>query len=722
MRIIVVRLNTTAQLAAFFDALVIIYMKIFSSASLVGALLLLALAPSRAQAPAEPTETHCLMLPLLPAGRAQQAALIVEGEVLGANSFWDGRHRRIYTAHRVRVFKRFKGPAAAEITVLTEGGSVDLERQESTNTLRLATGQQGVLFLYPAPFADVAGAGPAWAAFGSEQGFIRYDLTDLTATEPFRQYASIDEDVYAAVTAVTGQPVTELQPNAELGAARVRLAQPPAANRGQAPVINTLSPRSLSAGTGAVLTITGTGFGAARGAGAVEFRNADDNGQTFVKPQDADYLSWADTQIRVRVPSNGIGGRPAGSGTIRVTTTEQLQATSAVGLNVVYALSNVQEDQALVVSRPRHINQNAGGGYTFRFDPGFAANAAANAAWQRALATWRCQTGINWEVGATRTTTGAANDNENSVGFDLANELPANVLGRTTSYYQGCRDASGSAVFWVKEIDTQFSNSITWQFGPTLALRPQYDFESVAVHELGHAQQLAHIILPTAVMHYAIAAGTNSRAVSAGSDVAGGRLVLRGRSFVAPACGPAPMLPAPLATFTAQGSPVGAELSWTTKQECFLQEFVLERAVDTTAWQLVTTLPAGATTTYRYLDAQQLPGVSYYRLRLRRPDGTLDTAAPQAVTDDASLAAGIQFYPNPLTEGPLQLLYAGTGAGQLSLFFYDAIGRYRGGYSLAYQAGLNQLSVSVDNLRAGLYVVRWRDEAGRTGTTRLVKL
>lgn len=136
-------------------------------------------------------ETHCLLLPLSPAARAAHVPLIVEAEVLDAQGFRAG-NGRIYTRHRLRVYQSLKGRAAAELTVLTEGGTVGLDRQELTNTLRLSPGQQGVFFLEAATFPGVA-AGSGWAVYASQQGFVSYDLSTATAAEPFRRYAALDE-------------------------------------------------------------------------------------------------------------------------------------------------------------------------------------------------------------------------------------------------------------------------------------------------------------------------------------------------------------------------------------------------------------------------------------------------------------------------------------------------------------------------------------------------
>ncbi|WBO84357.1 matrixin family metalloprotease [Hymenobacter yonginensis] len=667
-----------------------------------------------------PAEARCLVLPLSLAERAAVAPLVVEAEVLSARSFWDAGHRRIYTAHQLRVFSALKGTAPTQLTVLTEGGTVGLDRHQLTNTLELRPGQQGVLFLVPASFADTAAEAGAWAVYGSEQGFLPYDLATATVADLFRPLGAIDEAFYQQLTEATGQARQLVQPNAALTAVRQRLAAPVVA-RGQAPVVSSLSPATVPAGTGAVLTLAGSGFGATRGVGFVEFPNADNGGASLVKPQDADYVSWTDTRIVVRVPALGQPAAPAGSGPVRVTTNDQQQATSATSLTVPYAVSNVLSTPGNQLVRPNHISQNGRGGYSFRFETTFAANTAATAAWNRALATWRCQTGINWDADAPpRTSRGAAEDGENSIGFDQGGELPANVLGRTTSYYRGCFRPDGRLVFYVQEIDMQFDDATTWQFGPAPAVGTQLDFESVVVHELGHAQQLSHVILPRAIMHFAVARGQNTRFLAA-DDVAGGRVVLRKRSFAVQGCGPAPMLPAPLTAFSAAPSSAGIVLSWATRAECFLSGFEVQRAqgTDTTAWQTLAAVPVSAA--YTYLDAQPQAGLRYYRLRLRRPDGSFDATAPVLVSADAAAGSQPSVFPNPTAGQPLQLYYPATTAGRLRAELFDAVGRRVSTTFLEYQPGLNLLPVPTETLKAGWYVLRYLDTDSRTGALRFVK-
>ena len=686
--------------------------------------------PLLAQAPLP--ETQCLMLPIEPARRAQQSGLVVEAEVLTAQGFWNAAHTRLFTRHRLRVFSVLKGQVADTtcLTLVTEGGRLGFEQQILTNTLQLVPGQQGVFFLAQAAWSGLSiAAGRAWTPFGSEQGFIQYNPTEGTATEPFRRYAAIDGAFYKELARFTGQNRRVLRANPALTPA-VRTAR-----RGTlAPVVTGLSPQQLPAGAEAVLTINGDGFGNSRGTGFVEFRNADDGGATRVKARDRDYLVWTNTRIQVRVPSAANGGQPAsnghpaGSGPVRVTTSDQTSGDSPSSITINYALTNVESTDGTLLQRPNHTAQNATGGITFRLSPNFTARATAVAALQRALTTWRCQTGMNWEVGPAFTTNAIADDNQNVVAFDIGTELPDRVLGRTTTYYRGCFAPSGEVVFSVKEIDMQYDDGAVFQFGPAPAVGSlnQIDFETVAVHELGHAHQLSHLILPGAVMHFAIGRGQNTRALNPLSDIAGGRQVLRVRSFKNLGCNGSAMLPAPLISFSAQNTTgIGVTLIWATRDECFLSNFVVERSVnsDTTAWVRLGTValrPTGGQ--YQFFDAQSPGGLRYYRLRLARPDGSLDNVAPVLLTAEGS-SATVSIFPNPVAETDvLRVQYPAAVGGGVVFRTYDELGRRVGVTSFTVSAGLNVLSLSVAGLRSGFYVLRWEDAQGGVGSSKFVRL
>ncbi|GAB3635310.1 hypothetical protein GCM10027422_09000 [Hymenobacter arcticus] len=672
---------------------------------------------------AQPTPLPCLLLPLSPAERAQAASLIVEAEVLDAQGEWDATHQHIFTRQRLRVFRVLKGalPDTAALPLLVEGGQVGLARQELTNTLRpLPVGQQGIFFLQPAPWP---GAAPAYAAYASSQGVITYDLTLGTAAEPARAYAT-----WAAAAQQTAQlssqPTQLLRANPRLQVAAQRLAG--AAQRTAAPTISGFSPAQTTAGTGVVLTIRGSGFGSSQGSGGVDFRNADDGGATTTRALARDYLSWTDTQIQLRVPSLASGGHPAGTGPVTVTAADGTAATTATALVIIYALANIDNTTGTFTDRPNHVATNATGGLTFRLAPNFRSNAPAVAAWQRALTQWRCTSGINWELGADAAANTIALDQTNAIAFDDGT-LPARVLGRTTSYYSGCYNAQGEVVFYVSEIDQQFATSLPFQLGPARPGAGQYDFESVAVHELGHAQQLSHLIRPGAIMHFGVAAGATLRVLDPASDVAGGRLVLRTRSFRNRGCGGPAMLPAPLTALAIAASGAGPAATFSTRDECFVTGFVLEcsAGLDTTAagagWQAVATTNAGAASSqYTLTDPRPAAGLRYYRLGLRRPDGSTDYAAPVPVATGEAIA-DVQVFPNPVVDNQLQLAYPAAATGDLVLRLYDELGRYHRGQRTSVQAGLNLLTLDVTGLRPGFYILRLTSDQGNR-SVRVIRL
>ena len=672
--------------------------------------------PARAQGPVTPAETHCLMLPLAPEQRVRLSALVLEAQVRDAQSFWDVGHRHLFTRHRLQVFSLLKGQPAdtTGLVLLTEGGRLGLDQQILTNTLQLAPGQRGVFFLTPAAWLGLPATGRLLTPIGSQQGFIEVNPTDGTAAEPFITYPALDAAFYQGIARLTGQARQVLQPLPAL------LKLPAARPAGRlAPLVAGLSPTSLPAGVGAVLTITGIGFGSSRGAGFVEFRNADDGGATRVKAREADYLAWTDTRVQVRVASAASGGHPAGSGLVRITTDGQLMAESLTAVTVLYALTNVENTDGTILQHPNHLAQNASGGISFQLGPNFVAGPTA--AWQRARASWRCNTGMNWD-GAAGLSNAIADDGANVVAFDQGAQLPALVLGRTTSYYRGCYAPNGSVVFWVKEIDMQFDDAANFQFGPANAVSPQIDFETVAVHELGHAQQLSHLILSGAVMHYAVARGQNARTLSTVSDIAGGRQVLRVRSFRNLGCGGSALLPAPLTALAAgYAAGTGATLSWTTRDECFLSSFVVERSagLDTTSWQRVGAIAARPPAAqYSFTDAQAPAGLRYYRLRLVRPDGSLDNAAPVLLSSEG---AAVGIFPNPVADEVLQLQYPAAAAGLAIFRVYDEQGRLVRAASLNVVAGLNLLSLDVAGVRPGLYLLHWQDAQGGTGSRKFMR-
>jgi PKD repeat protein len=463
---------------------------------------------------------QCLVSPVSLVDRINNSSLIVEGRVISQKSFWNDKHDYIYTSNLIQVYKIFKGVSMqSQLEIITEGGEIDMVMQRVEPSLQLLEGDAGVFTLNKSTLASQFSK-PTYLSYADAQGFIKYDLITASATDIFNKYPSISGDLFPLIEQTTGKPVQEISPSPSGASQKVIGSNSTAAITG-------ISPTTITAGTYSILTITGSGFGATKGTSIVEFRNADDGGSTFIQPHSTQYVSWSNTQIQVMVPTRAstLSGT-AGTGQVRVTVAGS-PTLSAQTLTVSYGHLNAGYTGTVVpvqIRNTRHVSLNGAGGITWRMYTGFDANAAAKASFLRAFQTWRCATYINWVMGATTSLNTIASDGTNIVRFDVGSELPAGVLGRCTSYWSGC--FTGTVIsYYVAELDIVFDDATNWQYGPTLATGAQYDFESVAVHELGHGHQLSHVINSVDVMHYSIANAQNKRSLNV-DDINGGTAVM----------------------------------------------------------------------------------------------------------------------------------------------------------------------------------------------------
>ena len=471
----------------------------------------------------------------------KNSGFIIEGEVLSKKSYWDKENKNIYTLSTVQVHKVFKGEIVTIIDVVTPGGVVGLNAEIVTPSLNLNINDIGVFMLHDNNIELQHMSKRQYKPYSSALGFYKYNLYKDVAANQFNKKVGITTSFYNELMSHTKTgyiDVTNFKVEKKLSGYNQ-------SKNSLIPSGITFSPTILSAGTQEVLTINGSGFGSVKG--KVGFSDADEGGGGFyVDALDTQVLTWTDTQITVEVPSG------AGTGRIRVTDSSSDSAISNDVLTVSYSEINIVTNQTtsgpnvgLDVAYPvRHANDDASGGYTWQMNTDFDANTDAKASFLRAFETWRCETGINWVIGATTTLDVIEDDDVNVIRFDVGNELPDNILGRCTSRYTGCLVDSGTSInLFVYEIDIVFNDDVdnagsasieeTWNFGPDASTSSEYDFESVALHELGHGHQLAHVIdSNNDVMHYSFLNGQNERVFGANNIIAAGNVQSRSTSGV----------------------------------------------------------------------------------------------------------------------------------------------------------------------------------------------
>jgi hypothetical protein len=653
---------------------------------------------------------QCLMKEVPLSQRRSGSDLIVEGRVIASKSFWNEDHTMIYTSNTVEILKIFKGQVTTStIDVLTQGGTVGLDRIKVSPSLSLQTGNVGIFLCetvkrfkaLPSNTRSI----PRYEAYGSEQGFIRYDLATGTAADPFKKYRSIPNELYKTFSPLMNYKVVkkfEINNTDQSSVARIT-------------AISGFSPTTLTAGTGTVLTINGSNFGATQGAGFVEFRNADDGGATYITPLPSQYLSWSATQITVEVPQN------AGTGDIRVT--QGVTFTSAGTLTIDYAHSNVDFDPGTgtIAYQTDHINDNGTGGYTWRMNTAFDANTAARASFMRAFDSWRCGTGINWEVGATTAIDDAVSDGTNIITFDDAAPLGPGFLGVCYSYWGGC--ISGSTIVWrVNELDIIFDNGdnfapLTWEFGTANPTLSEFDFESVALHELGHGHQLNHVISPGAVMHYALSNGSTGRTLSA-TDLAGGNFV-QAKSEVANICGPGAMteftgcsaLPITISSVNAFQEGNGVRVEWTNASESDVDHYEVEESDDGSAFSTAANVAPKSNdhtqADYQWFDAQVSNGSNFYRVKAVGHNGEIKYSSVATVNFTSS-SRTFSVYPNPGNGKNLTVSFNNLPQGTYTLAIYNTVGQRLYGKTLVHSGGNAVQHISLPGIAAGLYSVQLR--------------
>lgn len=433
------------------------------------------------------------------------STLIVEGKVISKKSYWDVNYQNIFTVNEIEVYKVFKGQSLTTIEVVTPGGMVGYQAEQVSPSLGLAIKDIGVFMLYENDkllTSDAESDFTKFRPYSGIQGFYRYNIIKNTAVNSFNIKEGIP-NFYQELETLTGMNKIDLT--------NFDITTFTESNSVLAVAITSILPTTATGGTATVLTITGTGFGATKG--TVGFSNADDGGATYSLALDSQVLTWVDTEITVEVPTK------AGTGDVAVFHFDD--ATSDVSsetLTIDYSESTAIADvgSGLEAFEVRHNDDNASGGYTWNMFTGFDADAPAKASFMRALETWRCETGVNWVIGTTTSVDVIADDGVNVIRYDIGTELPVGVLGRCTSRFSGCSSPGGVPPwFWyVYELDIVFNDATDWEYGPALAAGSKVDFESVAVHELGHGHQLAHRIAVGEVMHYSIASAFNIRTLS----------------------------------------------------------------------------------------------------------------------------------------------------------------------------------------------------------------
>ena len=441
--------------------------------------------------------------------------IVVEGKVLSQQSYWDIDDKNIYTVNEIAVFKYFKGtPSLSTISVVTQGGTVDLEMHRVSNALELETGQMGLFVLEGFPL-NLRQSGSFYRPVDTVLGFFDYDLNTGVANGTFETFQDI-QSLYDVLLSVLGVPYTTILPWDAEDASITPTSSTESALQSDM-VSSSNVDFDFNAGVGDIMIITGDDFGDDEG--SVLFEDANSGGRNFIAAIPDQIHLWKSDSIVVEVPYR------AGTGKIRIdkSTGESLVSSEDVLLGYDHINVKYTDDNGLKSYETQLVATNGQGGYDFRYQTDFAANDGAANAFTNILETWGCATGVNFNVGDVTDVDEDAADGINIVRFDNGTELGGSTLAYARSRYSGCYQ--GDTIKWfVYEIEVVVNDDYNWYYGDGQPANNQFDFETVILHEVGHAQQLGHVINSNEVMHFSVGAGQQKRSLST-IDALGGSYV-----------------------------------------------------------------------------------------------------------------------------------------------------------------------------------------------------
>lgn len=557
--------------------------------------------------------------------RMQEANTMVEAEVTGIKSYWNADRSNIYTAYELSIYKSWKNtPLQDKIYMILGGGMVGLDMQVDHPNVTYQIGDKGIFLLKAAANNRVQtnkNISLQYEPVSLEQSRWIYDLYDLKAANAFESININHGAHYQWFNNATNTSFKEHK--------AIETDFRPINKQSESRSITSFSPTTITAGTNSVLTITGSNFGGTQG--TVYFRDANTGGGTYTGALSSQVISWTNTEIQVEVPSR------AGTGTIRVITSGNTEFNSSNSLNVTCAESQINSSSGgTTQAYSPHLAKvgNESHDYLFQIHQELWDADAPNArsSFGESVNSWACETSVNWSVALSPSNVDvSASDGINIVRIENGEELGAGRLGVATSRYSGCF-IGGTLTWVVSEVDLTFDKDISWNYGTSNPSPGQADFITVATHELGHAQQLSHVIDQSKVMHYASIVGQANRNITADEMSCAHSVQVRsvsGQPCAANATNQAcnanlaMILPVELISFDVKAVDNNALIQWVTASELNNDYFNIQHSTDLINWESVADIDGsnslGATYTYKHENIAS--GIHYYRLKQVDLDG-----------------------------------------------------------------------------------------------------
>jgi hypothetical protein len=187
-------------------------------------------------------------------------------------------------------------------------------------------------------------------------------------------------------------------------------------------------------------------------------------------------------------------------------------------------------------------------------------------------------------------------------------------------------------------------------------------------------------------------------------------------------------LPVELLSFKGKETANGILLEWTTATEINNDFFNIEKSYDGTLFTTIGTVKGAGNSnsviSYSYHDNSPYSGVNYYRLKQTDFDGSYEFSYTIAVKYNTSQSAIFTIFPNPVTEGKVNIHLTGARPeGSYEMLISDMYGRINHQRTLStdHNGTIQYSAINLHQLSPGVYIIIIQNSTGRFSERIIVK-